>query len=207
VKLSKNWLQLTIAGTVFIGLVLCSVFIFTFSSLGLSPVDPTPLSLYVAPAATAPKMTKVVYGLPVRLKIPAINVDASLDYVNLTTSGELGAPTTPAHAAWYDQGPRPGEKGNSIIDGHYGWVNNIPAVFDSLNKVHQGDNLYVQDDHNVTTAFVVTNVQTLGESQSTKDVFVSKDDKAHLNLITCSGTWNQTGQSYSKRLVVFADKI
>lgn len=208
-RLSKKRLKLTLVAALFAGLILCSLLFLRSiraSSTGLGSSD-SQLPSSITGTASSSKKVKVAYGLPVRLKIPAIALDASLDYVSLTVNGELGVPTVPANAAWFDQGPRPGEKGNSVIDGHFGWVNNTPAVFDNLNKVHQGDNLYVQDDHNVTTAFVVTNVQTLGQNQSAKTVFVSNDDKAHLNLITCGGAWNQTQQSYSERLVVFADKI
>jgi len=37
------------------------------------------------------------------------------------------------------------------------------------------------------------------------DVFRATDDGAHLNLITCEGTWSQAQLSYSQRLVVFTD--
>ena len=187
---------------VFIGLAICSMLLFKAVS---SPLAHPPLATVNTPVSS--KTAKAIHGLPIRLIIPAISVNAYLDYVSLTTDGELGVPTAPANAAWYDQGPRPGEKGSAVIDGHYGWVNNTPAVFDNLNKLHQGDNLYVKDDHGVTTSFVVTAVQTISQDQNAKPIFISSDSKAHLNLITCQGTWNQNQKSYSDRLVVFADKV
>jgi len=33
----------------------------------------------------------------------------------------------------------------------------------------------------------------------------SNDGKAHLNLITCAGVWDEVEKSHSSRLVVFAD--
>ena len=55
----------------------------------------------------------VIPGLPVRIKIPSISVDAAIDYVNLTAKGALAVPTGPANAAWYDLGPRPGQIGSA----------------------------------------------------------------------------------------------
>ena len=37
-------------------------------------------------------------------------------------------------------------------------------------------------------------------------VFIPTDNGAHLNLITCEGTWNSAAHSYSQRRVVFTDK-
>jgi LPXTG-site transpeptidase (sortase) family protein len=164
-------------------------------------------TLHTANTAAFHKQVQVSAGLPVHLKIPKINIDAALDYVGITPQGALGVPGTPTNAAWYDQGPRPGEKGDAVIDGHSGWKNNIPAVFDNLHKLQKGDTLYVEDEKGVTTTFVVREVRTYGQNQDDSNVFVTSDKQAHLNLITCEGTWNEVQKSYSNRLVVFADKV
>jgi LPXTG-site transpeptidase (sortase) family protein len=149
---------------------------------------------------------KVDPGLPVRLKIPKIGVDAALDYVGLTTHGDMDAPKNPAYAGWYKEGPRPGEKGNSVIDGHFGYRNRIPAVFDNLYKLQKGDKIYVKDKKGATISFVVRESRRYDPEAVASDVFRSNDGLAHLNLITCQGVWNQNQKSYSNRLVVFADK-
>jgi len=145
-------------------------------------------------------------GLPVRLKIPKIKVNAAIEYVGLTSTVAVGVPAGPVKAAWYDLGPRPGEKGNAIIVGHFGWKNNIPAVFDNLSKLRKGDKILVEDDKGVSTSFIVREIKSYHEKAEAMDVFISKDGKQHLNLITCVGVWNKVSKSFSKRLVVFADK-
>ena len=145
-------------------------------------------------------------GLPVRLTIPKINVDAAVDYVGVTPQGELGVPKGPTNAAWYELGPRPGDKGSAVIDGHFGYKNNIPAVFDKLYTLQKGDNMYVIDDKGKTAIFVVRELRTYGQNEDSSGIFISSDGKAHLNLITCQGTWSESQKSYSNRLVVFADK-
>jgi len=192
-----------------VGLTLVSVFFANFipgtrshtSSVGLSRIT---TSINKQPESG---QTKMVLGSPVRLKIPSINVDAALDYVGLTPQGELGVPAGPTNAAWYDRSSRPGEVGNAVIDGHFGWKDNIPAVFDDLHKLQAGDGIYIVDDRGATIAFVVRDIQMYDQNASEEAVFASNDGKAHLNLITCEGTWNEAQKSYSNRLVVFTDKV
>jgi len=145
-------------------------------------------------------------GLPVRLKIPKIGVDAAIEHVGLTPDGDLGAPKQPPNAAWYTPSPRPGDSGNAIIDGHFGYKNRVPAVFDNLHRLETGDNLYIKDKEGATVTFVVRKLKTYSADESTADVFHPRDGRAHLNLITCKGTWDKARKSYSARLVVFTDK-
>jgi len=144
--------------------------------------------------------------LPVRLKIPKINVDSVVEYVGLASDGTMDTPKNPEDVAWFDPGPRPGENGSAVLAGHEGWKNGAPAVFDNLHALQKGDKLYVEDEKGATMAFVVRGFRTYGEKEDAADVFGFGDGKSHLNLITCQGVWNKARKSYSHRLVVFADK-
>jgi LPXTG-site transpeptidase (sortase) family protein len=117
----------------------------------------------------------------------------------------MGVPTGPTSTAWFDLGPRPGEDGSAVIAGHEGWKDGMRAVFDDLYQLHIGDEVYVKDEEGATTTFVVHGIRTYDQNRDASDVFSSNDGKAHLNLITCEGTWNATEKSYSNRLVVFTD--
>lgn len=145
-------------------------------------------------------------GFPVRLIIPKINVDAGFEYVGLAPDGAMGAPQGPADVAWFNRSPRPGEKGSSLVAGHFGWRDNIPAVFDNLHELKKGDKVYVIDDKGVSTVFVVRELRRYDLTSDASSVFISNDGEAHLNLITCEGVWDPVSRSYSKRLVVFTDK-
>jgi len=154
----------------------------------------------VAPSVRAKR------GLPVRLTIPKINVNAVVNHVGLTSDGAVDVPKDASTVAWYNLGPYPGEKGSAIIDGHFSWKNNLPAVFDNLHKLKKGDKLFVEDAQGIITTFVVRELKTYGEKQNASAIFNANDDKAHLNLITCQGVWNKAKKSYSDRLIVFTDK-
>jgi len=143
--------------------------------------------------------------LPGRLVIPEINVDAAVEEVGLTPQGAMAVTEGPTDVAWFDLGPRPGEIGSAVIAGHEGWKDGIAAVFDDLYKLQKGDKIYVEDGQGTMTTFVVREIRAYDQNGDASDVFNSNDGKAHLNLITCAGTWNATQRSYSHRLVVFTD--
>lgn len=145
-------------------------------------------------------------GLPVRLKIPKINVDAAFEYVGLTADGSMDAPKSQDNVAWFNLGPRPGENGSAAVAGHYGIKDGKASVFDNLRKLRKGDKIYIEDDKGLITVFAVRESRRYDMNANASDVFVSNDGKSHLNLITCEGVWDKASQSYSKRLVVFTDK-
>lgn len=146
-------------------------------------------------------------GLPVRLKIPAINVDSAIEYVGLTPEGAVGIPIDPDNAAWYDLSPRPGDVGSSVITGHVNWFYGAKGVFENLGKVKPGDRIIVKGIQGTATTFVVREIRNFDAAAVATDVFSSNDGKAHLNLITCVGAWNRSAQQYTQRLVVFSDKV
>jgi len=200
-KISLKW-SVPIIGIV--GAAFCLVII---SSINNVPSVPSSYMDTVKPARVMASATPGGLGVPIRIWIPKINVDAALESVGLTPSGAMGVPTGPLNAAWYDLGPRPGDAGSAVIDGHFGWWRNgTPAVFDNLDKLRQGDKFYVEDAAGATVAFVVRESRKFDPMADASEVFNSTDGKAHLNLITCDGVWDSVQKSYSDRLVVFADR-
>jgi hypothetical protein len=65
----------------------------------------------------------------------------------------------------------------------------------------------IEDEQGVSTSFVVRETRTYGNKDDASAIFQSNDGKAHLNLITCAGVWDKIAKMYSKRLVVFTDKV
>ena len=145
-------------------------------------------------------------GLPIRLKIPKIKVNAAIERVGLNSKGEMGIPKLPRNAAWYNLGSRPGEIGSAAIAGHVSWYNGAASVFANLNKLKIGDKIIVQDDKGANITFIVRKIRIYGPKEDASEVFVSNDGRSHLNLITCFGVWDKKAKQYSKRLVVFADR-
>ena len=146
-------------------------------------------------------------GLPVRLSIPSINVDAQIIYVGLTADGAVATPDGPYQVAWYKLGPRPGDQGSAVLTGHYGpWKTGAKSVFDNLHTLKTGDKVYITDDDGKQLTFVVRESRVYNPDETVAEVF-NKTDGKHLNLITCSGDWLKDQQTYNQRLVVFTDEL
>lgn len=188
-KVSSTWSLVAIS---LVGILFSSTII-----AGSTPVEPIQ-NIY--------SVGETTLGFPVRLTIPKLNVDASIEDVGLTADGAMAVPAGPVDVAWYDLGPRPGDAGSAVIAGHEGWKDGIAAVFDDLHELAVGDKIYVEDATGTPMTFIVNKIEAYGENDAASSVFDSSDGLAHLNLITCEGIWNAKTQSYSGRLVVFADK-
>ena len=150
-------------------------------------------------------------GSPVHLKIPKINVDAGFQYNGLTPDGVMEIPNNVVDIGWFTGSVRPGEKGTSVITGHVaqirGGVLTKPGVFINLKELGVGDTLTVLNDKGESFTFVVRETRNYDPSADATDVFMAKDNGAHLNIITCEGTWHPDQLSYSQRLVVFTDLV
>jgi len=146
---------------------------------------------------------KVKPGLPVRLKIPKIDVDVAIEYAGLAFDGSVDTPKNQENVVWFNLSQHPGESGTAVIAGHYGGKK---SAFDNLYKLRKGDKLYIEDDNGITVSFVVRENRRYNPEADASHVFSSNDGKAHLNLITCEGDWDEVSESYSTRLVVFTDK-
>ena len=191
----------TQVGVIFIGCAFSVVILFYFFQ---QKADLPAEDIIILPPEQA---QIVVVGLPARLKIPAIDVDAPIEYVGLTPNGAMGIPKGPSDVGWFELGPRPGEDGSAVMAGHYGtWKSGQGSVFDNLHKLSQGDKIYIVDDKGMTTTFVVRESRRYDPEADAAEVFTASDEKPHLNLITCEGAWNKASKSYPQRLVVFTDK-
>lgn len=150
-------------------------------------------------------------GSPVHLKISKINVDASFQYNGLKSDGTMEIPNNVVDVGWFTGSVLPGEKGTSVITGHVaqirGGVLTMPGVFIDLKKLSAGDTLTVLNDKGESFTFAVRETRNYDPSADATDVFMAKDNGAHLNIITCEGTWHPDQLSYSQRLVVFTDLV
>ncbi len=154
---------------------------------------------------TTPGLTLNNKALPVRMTIPAIDVDASVEYVGITSNKAMDTPKEANKVGWFNLSAIPGQAGSSVINGHFGYKNKKPAVFDNLSKIKKGDKIYIEDEEGVVITFVVLKLKSYGRNDNASEVFASNDAKARLNLITCAGDWDPIAKTHSNRLVVFAE--
>jgi LPXTG-site transpeptidase (sortase) family protein len=175
-------------------------------SLSHEAKPPAPLVTASWPnkVAASHQPPKVTYARPVRLVIPKIDLDTAIDYVGLTPDGAMAAPSGRDTVGWYELGPRPGNRGSAVIDGHRGYADGRPAAFDKLPELARGDKLYVEDASGRLAPFVVRTTRLYARDANAAEVFAPTAGR-HLNLITCTGSFDFAAGTHSQRLVVFAD--
>ncbi len=164
------------------------------------PVTPMSVSL-PKPVALKPSI-HIVNPTPVRLVIPSINVNAVVEARGLDSGRNMETPADFHDVAWYRLGPRPGEPGDALINGHVNWWTG-GAVFTQLAKLRPGDEISVIRADGVEVRFHMTGSQRVAANARVASLF-APGATATLTLITCSGDWNPFTQSDTQRLLVSA---
>jgi len=160
----------------------------------------------VSTSSTVLPVGKVDSALnPVRLIIPAIDINAPVEDVGTQANADLATPTQNPwqDVGWYNLGPHPGERGSAVIDGHLDRPGGFPAVFWNLRDLHVGDDVLVKNASGKTLRFQVTRIE-LYEPQNApiQDIFGNWGG-TFLNLITCAGDWIPSQHQTNLRLVVY----
>lgn len=156
----------------------------------------------VASATLSSASASTVSGAPRRLRIPSLGIDTSVEAVGLTHDGALGIPSTPFVVAWYDLGPRPGDPGNAVIEGHLDHPGG-PGVFWYLDELKAGDKVLVQIANGSWKTFVVVDSVEYPWNRAPLDLIFGPSSSANLNLITCEGTFDRGAHNYDHRRVVY----
>jgi sortase (surface protein transpeptidase) len=156
-------------------------------------------------ARGAPQASAATKNLPVRLSIPVIGVDAPIETVGVTTSGDLSVPTQDPweDVGWYSSGTLPGELGSAVIDGHLDRPGGYPAVFWRLRNLHVGNEVMVIDRQGKTRRFRVTAIEYYPPQYAPIQQIFENQSGRYLNLITCAGDWIPSQHQTSLRLVVY----
>jgi len=141
---------------------------------------------------------------PVRLRIPAVNIDTTFESpIGLNADRSIEVPDSYEQVAYYKHGPVPGEQGPAVILGHVDSYEGN-AVFWSLRWLTAGDMIYVDRADGTTVTFEVTALEDHAQQGFPTEKVYGDLDHAGLRLVTCSGNYDHTALRYSHNLIVFA---
>ncbi|HEX8684360.1 MAG TPA: class F sortase [Ardenticatenaceae bacterium] len=167
---------------------------------GVPPAPAPPAS----PAPAPPAGPGASVGLPTRLRIPDLGVNAAVESVGQTSSGAMDVPQGVMNVGWYNLGARPGQVGNAVMSGHLDDYKGDAAVFWRLNELQVGDIVMVADANGREYRYEVIDKETyrFDDPVPLNRIF-GYSVTSNLNLITCNGTWDRNARNYDKRLVVY----
>jgi sortase (surface protein transpeptidase) len=140
---------------------------------------------------------------PVRIRIPAIELDQPLTSVRVQQDGRLGVPEEPGHIGWWSDGPRPGDPGAAVIVGHLDSPTG-PGAFHGLSALHPGDEVTVVREDRSSIAFTVRALRQYDKNAFPDSKVYATSGPPSLHLITCSGTYDRSRGEYRDNLVVYA---
>ncbi|GAB2576538.1 hypothetical protein GCM10027168_06810 [Streptomyces capparidis] len=152
------------------------------------------------PPATAP----LPASAPVRIRIPAIRVDAPLVDVGLDAEGWI-APPPPEQtnlAGWFRDSVAPGTRGTSVIVGH---VDNQagPVVFYNLGALKKGHTVQIVRRDGRVAEFVVYGIEVFDKNDFPGERVYSDTGHPEVRVITCGGGYSKAS-GYLGNVVVFA---
>jgi Sortase domain len=145
-------------------------------------------------------------AVPVRVRIPRMGIDSTLQHLGLAADGTIQAPSQWQRAGWYDRGPRPGQQGPAVIVGHVDSTSG-PAVFYRLRGLRRGDDVYVDRADGTTAHFQVTGRRQFPKSRFPADLVYSPTLKTSLQLMTCGGSFNRSTGHYRDNVIVSAGPV
>ncbi|MGW3628082.1 class F sortase [Streptomyces sp. NPDC000880] len=160
------------------------------------------------PSGTASAARPTVQPLPpsdpVRLRVPAIGVDAPMTRLDLDAAGALRPPPAdkPRLAGWYGDGTAPGSTGTAVTAGHVDTPAG-PGVFHGLGALAKGDTIEISRADQRTAVFSVDAVEVYDKKEFPDEKVYGSSDLPELRVITCGGNYSKhTG--YQGNVVVYA---
>lgn len=171
--------------------------------------SPTP-SPTKAPGKTTAKKTAQpsgprVPGIPVRIQIPKIGMNAAVEQVGLGGDGSVNVPSSWWTVGWYNLGYKVGDAGSAVMSGHYDTNTGAAAVFFRVGSLSPGDIITVTNGNGSVLKFKVYKKEAYPWDQMPLSTIFGSAGRVQLNLITCSGTWDRTTKNYSHRTVVYSE--
>jgi sortase (surface protein transpeptidase) len=144
-------------------------------------------------------------GEPLRVTIPAIDVDAELVELGLEPDGAMEVPDF-GLAGWYAEGPRPGHPGPAAIAAHVD-SRAGPDVFFRLRELEEGDEVHVHYDSGDEVTFVVGSSERLPKDELPGDRIWPVTNEPLLTLITCGGEFDREVRHYRDNVIVYTTPL
>jgi hypothetical protein len=159
-------------------------------------------------SATLGALAERVRSRPIRIRIPALQVDAPIIGANVGPAGALEVPDNVVQGAWYQAGAAPGQLGTAIIAAHVDFQGKL-GLFNKLHTLPKGAAIYVTDVAGTTRVFRVAGGTLAPKNDpSTVEALAAAAAGAgrpRLALITCGGDLDSAKHTYYDNYVLLAD--
>jgi hypothetical protein len=173
--------------------------------------QPTPTAFLFGPLIDSNlDLTAGPVSVPLEVEIPALNVNAPILGVGLTSDSVMDSPKGPIgdavweSAFWYRGGGVPGDIGTATLAAHVNDPLGRPEIFADLEDLHPGDLIIIHLKYTtMDIRFTVDEVKVYSVKESSDPAVLTRiygagpvagtapqpspDGLSHLTLITCAG--------------------
>jgi LPXTG-site transpeptidase (sortase) family protein len=140
------------------------------------------------------------------LVVPKLFINAPVEPVGVTPTGEMATPESLQRVAWWKDGIKPGQVGSAVFAGHYGSPGEA-GIFRTLDKLVVGDVVEVRNKSGQTMKYKVYKSERYKVADVPLQELFNKKDGKYLNLVTCVGAWDAASSSYSDRLIIYTKLV
>jgi sortase (surface protein transpeptidase) len=170
----------------------------------VDPTAPEVPAIQVSSARLADHRQAPIGPVPNRVRIPAIEVDATVLPVGIDQPGRgMQIPADITKVGWYRFGPSPGQAGSALLVGHVDSSALGPGVFFRLRNVPVGALVLVAFTDGSSARFRVVARRSYPKDELPGRLFAHSGNTV-LTLITCGGPFDQTTAHYQDNIVVYA---
>jgi len=116
-------------------------------------------------------------------------------------------PTGPWVVSWYEETPKLGADGNTVMAGHVDYWDVGPAVFYNVGGLQEGDLITITGEDGRVYTYKVQWVRVYDTANAPIQEIVGPTDQRSLTLITCGGEFDYQNGVYLSRTVVRAHYV
>jgi len=163
--------------------------------------DETPVSsATLANYAVAPSKPRAIY-------IDKLGVSARLLPVGVNPNGNMQAPLNIFDAGWYTGSSTPTQPGAVVVNAHASGPTR-QGLFAYIETLGKGDTIAIETGDKKRHTYKVVSKQTVSRHKVDMKKLMLPHGTATegLNLMTCTGKWEQSAQTYSERVIVYTER-
>ncbi|WP_250036646.1 class F sortase [Paractinoplanes maris] len=164
-----------------------------------------------APAVRVPVQdgalpTDTTVDAPVRLRIPALKLDAAVDAVGIDAkTGDFAVPPSVDQVGWYRYGPGfSAGAGSIVVAGHVDSAAEGDGAFFKLGSLEAGDSVTLSGPGGQDRTFEVVARERYRKTAIPLEKYFAREGAARLTLITCGGPFDPKTRHYRDNVVVTA---
>lgn len=174
-------------------------------SASASPSPSPSASASASPSASPSPSGPLLVAAPMRVRIPAINVDTKVFPVGLDPNNAIAIPEDIRYVGWYELGVPPGvDRGSAVLVGHRDGRVQGHGVFYDLGYLSPGDKVYVKTSAGDELPYKVVARELIKKKSLPYAELFAVDGDPRLTLISCGGYYDRNNGGYQDNVVVTA---